>query len=133
MSKNKIIGVIGSILIILGTFFTFAKVEVFGMSANASLIQGFKGVIILIIGIINLIIFMYDEIQNKVTFIKKFAVLKNNKVIMIISAIVLAIVLLTAISVNFGDGSEFTSLSLGFYSTLIGSIMCIIAGRKIEE
>lgn len=133
MSKNKIIGVIGSILIILGTFFTFAKVEVFGVTARASLIDGFKGIIILLIGIINLIIFMYDEIQNKVTFIKKFAVLKNNKVIMIISAIVLAIVLLTAISVNFGDGSEFTSLSLGFYSTLIGSIMCIIAGRKIEE
>lgn len=133
MSKNKIIGVIGSILIILGTFFTFAKVEVFGVTARASLIDGFKGIIILLIGIINLIIFMYDEIQNKVTFIKKFAVLKNNKVIMIISAIVLAIVLITAISVNFGDGSEFTSLSLGFYSTLIGSIMCIIAGRKIEE
>lgn len=133
MSKNKIIGVIGSILIILGTFFTFAKVEVFGVTARASLIDGFKGIIILLIGIINLIIFMYDEIQNKVTFIKKFAVLKNNKVIMIISAIVLAIVLLTAISVNFGDGSEFTSLSLGFYSTLIGSIMCIIAGKKIEE
>ena len=133
MSKNKIIGVIGSILIILGTFFTFAKVEVFGVTARASLIDGFKGIIILFIGIINLIIFMYDEIQNKVTFIKKIAVLKNNKVIMIISAIVLAIVLITAISVNFGDGSEFTSLSLGFYSTLIGSIMCIIAGRKIEE
>ena len=47
MSKNKIIGVIGSILIILGTFFTFAKVEVFGVTARASLIDGFKGIIIL--------------------------------------------------------------------------------------
>lgn len=132
MSKNKIIGVIGSILIILGTFFTFAKVEVFGVTARASLIDGFKGIIILFIGIINLIIFMYDEIQNKITFIKKLAVLKNNKLIMIISIIALVIVLITAISANTGDGAEYTTLSLGFYATLIGSILCIVSAKKIE-
>ena len=118
MSKYKMLGALGSILLIIGTFISFAKVEVFGMSANASLIQGFKGVIILIIGIINLIIFMYDEIQNKITFIKKLAVLKNNKLIMIISIIALVIVLITAISANTGE--------------LIGSILCLISARKVE-
>lgn len=132
MSKYKMLGALGSILLIIGTFISFAKVEVFGMSANASLIQGFKGVIILIIGIINLIIFMYDEIQNKITFIKKLAVLKNNKLIMIISIIALVIVLITAISANTGDGAEYTTLSLGFYATLIGSILCLISARKVE-
>ena len=132
MSKYKMLGALGSILLIIGTFISFAKVEVFGMSANASLIQGFKGVIILIIGIINLIIFMYDEIQNKITFIKKLAVLKNNKLIMIISIIALVIVLITAISANTGEGAEYTTLSLRFYATPIGLILCIITAKKIE-
>ena len=132
MSKYKMLGALGSILIIIGTFFTFAKVEVFGMSASASLIQGFKGVIILIIGIINLIIFMYDEIKNKIPFVEKLAILKNNKLIMIISAIVFAIVLITAISTNSGESAEYTTLSLGFYATFIGSILCIISAKKVE-
>lgn len=132
MSKYKMLGALGSILIIIGTFFTFAKVEVFGMSASASLIQGFKGIIILIIGIINLIIFMYDEIKNKIPFVEKLAILKNNKLIMIISAIVFAIVLITAISTKSGESAEYTTLSLGFYATFIGSILCIISAKKVE-
>ena len=132
MSKYKMLGALGSILIIIGTFFTFAKVEVFGMSASASLIQGFKGIIILIIGIINLIIFMYDEIKSKIPFVEKLAILKNNKLIMIISAIVFAIVLITAISTKSGESAEYTTLSLGFYATFIGSILCIISAKKVE-
>lgn len=132
MSKYKMLGALGSILIIIGTFFTFAKIEVFGMSASASLIQGFKGIIILIIGIINLIIFMYDEIKNKIPFVEKLAILKNNKLIMIISAIVFAIVLITAISTKSGESAEYTTLSLGFYATFIGSILCIISAKKVE-
>lgn len=132
MSKYKMFGIIGNVLLIIGTFLTFAKVSAFGITAKASLIQGVKGVIILLLGVLNLIILFFDVLKAKFAFMEKIEIIKNKTVLMIASIIAIVIIAITAIQLSTGEGSQYASLSLGFFVTLIGAILSIISARKYE-
>lgn len=133
MSKYKMLGVIGSALLIIGVFFSFIKIQAFGITVQTSLIKGWKGWLILLIGILNLIIIFFDELKVKFSAIEKLTKIKNNKYIAIISGVALAIVVITTIRVKASEGGAYASLTLGFWATFIGGILGIISGVKTTE
>ena len=120
LKSTKILGIVGSILLIIGTLFPFYTVSFLGIKASVKLIENTAGKIMLIVGIISLAMIFIDFIiskipEGKATFLLN---LRNQKLILIPAAIALILLIVSANQDTYGLGK----LAFGFYLLLIGII-----------
>ena len=66
LKSTKILGIVGSILLIIGTLFPFYTVSFLGIKASVKLIESTTGKIMLIVGIISLAMIFIDFIIIKI-------------------------------------------------------------------
>ena len=123
LKSTKILGIVGSILLIIGTLFPFYTVSFLGIKASVKLIENTAGKIMLIVGIISLAMIFIDFIINKIpegkaTFLLN---LRNQKLILIPAAIALILLIVSANQDTYGLGK----LAFGFYLLLIGIIALV--------
>jgi len=123
LKSTKILGIVGSILLIIGTLFPFYTVSFLGIKASVKLIENTTGKIMLIVGIISLAMIFIDFIiskipEGKATFLLN---LRNQKLILIPAAIVLILLIVSANQDTYGLGK----LAFGFYLLLIGIIALV--------
>ena len=133
MSNYKKLGIVACALLILGVFVPFVSINFLGIKLNFTLIKGWKGAVILILALLNLFIMFFDKIKEKVNSLEKIEKIKNNKVIMIVYAVALAIDIITGISAISKTGSEYVSLSVGFFSILAGGIIGLVSAWKMKD
>lgn len=131
MSNYKKLGIVACALLILGVFIPFISVNAFGIKMNLSLIKGWKGVVILILGLLNLLILFFDELKNKISALEKIEKIKNNKVMLGAYAVALAIGVITGISAT--SESSYASLALGFWAILAGGIIGLVSAWKVKD
>jgi len=117
LKNTKILGIVGAIFLIIGNFFTFAKLEFFG-THTGKLIDGSDGVIVLILGILALLIVFIDFIltkvpEGKMQFLFK---LRNPKAVLIPAVIAGIIVVVKA----FDEVFEVATRGLGCWILLLG-------------
>ena len=123
LKSTKILGKVGSILLIIGTLFPFYTVSFLGIKASVKLIENTTGKIMLIVGIISLAMIFIDFIiskipEGKATFLLN---LRNQKLILIPAAIALILLIVSANQDTYGLGK----LAFGFYLLLIGIIALV--------
>lgn len=123
LKSTKILGIVGSILLIIGTLFPFYTVSFLGIKASVKLIENTTGKIMLIVGIISLAMIFIDFIiskipEGKATFLLN---LRNQKLILIPAAIALILLIVSANQDTYGLGK----LAFGFYLLLIGIIALV--------
>lgn len=123
LKSTKILGIVGSILLIIGTLFPFYTVSFLGIKASVKLIESTTGKIMLIVGIISLAMIFIDFIiskipEGKATFLLN---LRNQKLILIPAAIALILLIVSANQDTYGLGK----LAFGFYLLLIGIIALV--------
>ena len=123
LKNTKILGIVGSILLIIGTLFPFYTVSFLGIKASVKLIENTAGKIMLVVGIISLAMVFIDFIiskipEGKATFLSK---LKNQKLVLIPAAIALILLIVSANQDTYGLGK----LVFGFYLLLIGIIALV--------
>lgn len=123
LKSTKILGIVGSILLIIGTLFPFYTVSFLGIKASVKLIENTTGKIMLIVGIISLAMIFIDFIiskipEGKATFLLN---LRNQKLILIPAAIALILLIISANQDTYGLGK----LAFGFYLLLIGIIALV--------
>lgn len=123
LKSTKILGIVGSILLIIGTLFPFYTVSFLGIKASVKLIENTTGKIMLIVGIISLAMIFIDFIiskipEGKATFLLN---LRNQKLILIPAAIALILLIVSANQDTYGLGK----LAFGFYLLLIGIITLV--------
>lgn len=123
LKSTKILGIVGSILLIIGTLFPFYTVSFLGIKASVKLIENTAGKIMLIVGIISLAMIFIDFIiskisEGKATFLLN---LRNQKLILIPAAIALILLIVSANQDTYGLGK----LAFGFYLLLIGIIALV--------
>lgn len=123
LKSTKILGIVGSILLIIGTLFPFYTVSFLGIKASVKLIENTAGKIMLIVGIISLAMIFIDFIiskipEGKATFLLN---LRNQKLILIPAAIALILLIVSANQDTYGLGK----LAFGFYLLLIGIISLV--------
>ena len=123
LKNTKILGIVGSILLIIGTLFPFYTVSFLGIKASVKLIENTAGKIMLIVGIISLAMVFIDFIiskipEGKATFLLK---LKNQKLVLIPAGIALILLIVSANQDTYGLGK----LAFGFYLLLIGIISLV--------
>ena len=123
LKNTKILGIVGSILLIIGTLFPFYTVSFLGIKASVKLIENTAGKIMLVVGIISLAMVFIDFIiskipEGKATFLSK---LKNQKLVLIPAAIALILLIVSANQDTYGLGK----LAFGFYLLLIGIIALV--------
>ena len=123
LKSTKILGIVGSILLIIGTLFPFYTVSFLGIQASVKLIENTTGKIMLIVGIISLAMIFIDFIiskipEGKATFLLN---LRNQKLILIPAAIALILLIVSANQDTYGLGK----LAFGFYLLLIGIIALV--------
>ncbi len=131
MSNYKKLGIVACALLILGVFIPFISVNAFGIKMSLSLIKGWKGVVILILGLLNLLILFFDELKNKISALEKIEKIKNNKVMLGAYAVALAIGVITGISAS--SESSYASLALGFWAILAGGIIGLVSAWKMKD
>ncbi len=123
LKSTKILGIVGSILLIIGTLFPFYTVSFLGIKASVKLIENTAGKIMLIVGIISLAMIFIECIiskfpEGKATFLLN---LRNQKLILIPAAIALILLIVSANQDTYGLGK----LAFGFYLLLIGIIALV--------
>ena len=123
LKSTKILGIVGSILLIIGTLFPFYTVSFLGIKASVKLIENTTGKIMLIVGIISLAMIFIDFIiskipEGKATFLLN---LRNQKLILIPAALALILLIVSANQDTYGLGK----LAFGFYLLLIGIIALV--------
>lgn len=123
LKSTKILGIVGSILLIIGTLLPFYTVSFLGIKASVKLIENTTGKIMLIVGIISLAMIFIDFIiskipEGKATFLLN---LRNQKLILIPAAIALILLIVSANQDTYGLGK----LAFGFYLLLIGIIALV--------
>jgi len=121
LKKTKILGIVGSLLLILGNFFPFVTMKVWGIKVSAKFIDG-DGIFILILGILALAIIFIDFIiakipEGKMAFLSKL----RNPMFTLIPAIASAVILLMNLD-SLDDGKA----GLGFYMLLLGTIALVV-------
>lgn len=120
IKNTKILGIVGAVLLIIGTFFNFYTVSLFGYKSSMQLIEAGEGKVMIILGIAALAIIFIDFIiskipEGKADFLKK---LRNQK-FTLVPAVIAAIVLFMASS---EETYGLAKLAFGFYVLLIGII-----------
>lgn len=123
LKNTKILGIVGSILLIIGTLFPFYTVSFLGIKASVKLIENTAGKIMLVVGIVSLAMIFIDFIiskipEGKATFLSK---LRNQKLVLIPAAIALILLIVSANQDTYGLGK----LAFGFYLLLIGIIALV--------
>ena len=123
LKSTKILGIVGSILLIIGTLFPFYTVSFLGIKASVKLIENTTGKIMLIVGIISLAMIFIDFIISKIPEGKASFLLnlRNQKLILIPAAIALILLIVSANQDTYGLGK----LAFGFYLLLIGIIALV--------
>lgn len=109
--KVNIIGLVGSILILICVFLPFAKASVYGFSASVTLMDGSDGKLFLAIAILGAIFsFM------------------NKKIPVLIVGVVSCLFTVIEIS-SFADKASYNlEKGAGFWVMVIGSIVLLVAG-----
>lgn len=126
LKNTKILGIVGALLLIVGSFMNFATADFFGMKASISLIgDELECPWVLILGIIALAIVFIDFIISKIPEGKVVDYLKylKNQKFAAVPAVISAIIVLVEAN---GDAaifdSSYVNAGLGFYVLLIGAI-----------
>jgi hypothetical protein len=108
LDKNRMIGYIGSILLIIGNFLPFYKVDVIFASKTMSYIQG-DGMFVLILGVVAAALIYFDKRMLSI----------------IPAAVSLLILVLFMTNLNKYGLSGIGSLQFGFYVLVIGAGLVI--------
>lgn len=131
LKKTRLLGVLGSILVIIAVFLPVATVSSswVGVSESQGFISDGRGVATLILAIVNLVL-MFSGFIAKMSKVKFFETLTEPK-ISLIPAGVIAILLITfgcdvmsAGSMTFGLAK--VSLSIGYWLMWIGTAACLV-------
>jgi len=123
---TKLLGVIGSIFVILGSFLPFVKVSGYGISATLKLTSSSDAAIVIIAAVIGLLLILKDKFAE---FIPSFGETGFGKKIMASSAkitlIPTIIIALVIISKTSDISSEYTHFKIGFFMIWLGIISLI--------
>ena len=117
LKEKRYLGMIGNILVIIGTFLPFVSITVsfLGVSAGGaslSLISGapFYGILVILASVVGLLVIFSDKLADKFAFLEK---LKNQKITVITTIISAVLVIINVISLP-GAGGVLGNVSLGF-------------------
>lgn len=123
--NTKILGIVGAILLIVGNFFTYAKVSIFGIKEGISFIEVAGGKILVILGVLNLVLVFKELIKPKIpaNILEKIKIIDNTKVILV-PTIISVIVILIANGEIFDYG--IAKPSFGCYVLWIGIILSAV-------
>lgn len=125
LKNTKILGIVGCALLILGNFFSFASISIWGFSESVSLVSDEMDNFfwILVLGVLALALVYIDFIiskipEGKVEFLKK---LRNPKLVLIPAIISVIMIFVKASNVDIFKYS-YIKAGFGFYLLLIGAI-----------
>lgn len=122
LKTTKILGIVGAILLIVGNFFPFVTVKLFGMKESVSFMEG-DGIFTLILGIIALAMVLIDFILAKIPEGKfKFLFKLRNQKLLLIPAIISAIIVIIDITNTLDESYGLAHIGFGFWVLVIGIV-----------
>ncbi len=127
LRKTRILAIIGLACMLLGTIFTYVKIDVWFYTRSISLVGHWEGIIVILLAAANILFIFKDFVEKYIPALfknkvgEKIKELDNQKLTLIPTAIVaiLAICLLTSLDI----GSGYTKYGLGFYMLWIGIVV----------
>ena len=136
LKNNKVVGMVGMLLMFIGTIAPFYVVKILSLSTSASLIKNWKGIVIILLIVAGLLFMFRDKVVELVPslkdnpFTKKVQSLKY-KFLCVLVGIIIGLVILILIADS--ESLKYVSFGWGFYVLIIGIILTALHAYFYED